>query len=344
MEAWHVPSEPSPLPHARRVLVLAPHPDDEVFGTGGAIALYVAQRARLRVVIVTDGGAQAPPGADWQASLTGSRAEESRKALAILGVDDIVFAGLQDRRLTASAALADLVERHIQEVDPDVVLAPSLWEVHPDHVAVGLAAARALARDANDTSQTSRARELLMYEVGGAQRVNMLLDITGVWPVKALAIGCFTSQQQRQDYARHIESLNAWRTYTLPSAVRYAEGYTRITQYELPAFLNGQADPLSAFLRLVQDDSLHRVEATQEDLRQQLAHSQETVRLSEAAFAALRHDHERESLAAREALQRAVLAEADVAKLNGYLQRIQASTSWRITAPLRWISRHLRSW
>jgi LmbE family N-acetylglucosaminyl deacetylase len=55
MEDWYIPYQTSKLPQAQRVLVLAPHPDDEIFGCGGALALYVQLGAQVDVVVVTDG-------------------------------------------------------------------------------------------------------------------------------------------------------------------------------------------------------------------------------------------------------------------------------------------------
>jgi len=56
METWFLPNTPCELPAARRVLVLAPHPDDEVFGCGGCIARYAEAGADVRVLVLSDGG------------------------------------------------------------------------------------------------------------------------------------------------------------------------------------------------------------------------------------------------------------------------------------------------
>ena len=54
-EAGIVPYHLSSLPSARQVLVFAPHPDDEVFGCGGAIALHAQAGHPVRVVLLTAG-------------------------------------------------------------------------------------------------------------------------------------------------------------------------------------------------------------------------------------------------------------------------------------------------
>ncbi|MGH6943228.1 MAG: PIG-L deacetylase family protein, partial [Geminicoccaceae bacterium] len=40
----------------QRVLVIAPHPDDEVLGAGGTIARLCAAGSRVTVAVVTRGG------------------------------------------------------------------------------------------------------------------------------------------------------------------------------------------------------------------------------------------------------------------------------------------------
>lgn len=91
MEDWHIPSQPGALPPARRVLVFAPHPDDEVFGCGGVLALYAQLGAQVQVVVVSDGAAQVR--AEQRDRHFQARAAESRAALACLGVADVEFWG-----------------------------------------------------------------------------------------------------------------------------------------------------------------------------------------------------------------------------------------------------------
>ena len=92
-----------------RLLVIAPHPDDETIGTGGAIAAARRLGWHVTVVLVTNGdgfvealrkrgGPEPSPEAMRQLGLR--RAEESRRGTSALGVepDDLIFLGFPDAR------------------------------------------------------------------------------------------------------------------------------------------------------------------------------------------------------------------------------------------------------
>jgi LmbE family N-acetylglucosaminyl deacetylase len=100
-----------PLKQVKRLLVIAPHPDDETLGTGGAIQAALAQGSQVKIIIVTNGDGQAvaplllrreirPRPGNYIA--TGQqRQAEALAALKILGVpqDSVFFLGYPDRGL-----------------------------------------------------------------------------------------------------------------------------------------------------------------------------------------------------------------------------------------------------
>jgi LmbE family N-acetylglucosaminyl deacetylase len=109
-----------------RVLVLAAHPDDEVLGMGGTIALHTDRGDAVRIVCVTDGSSTQYPGdAERRAQKDG----EARRAAAELGVADYVHLDLPDMRLDtlSHVEVNAVVEEQVRGFAPDV-----LYTVHPD--------------------------------------------------------------------------------------------------------------------------------------------------------------------------------------------------------------------
>ncbi len=202
---------------AQAVLVLAPHPDDEVFGCGGAITSHIKAGQPVCVVILTDGGLFGD---------TTVRKLESQAAAAVLGYGLPEFWAFPDRGLVYSESLVQRLVNKIASTGSDLVYAPSPWEVHPDHRQATLVAIEAVRR----AGQTVR---LAFYEVGAPLRPNVLLDITLQVDAKNVAMRCFTSQLVHQDYIQHIQALNCYRTYTLPRTVAAAEAYWVLSALDL---------------------------------------------------------------------------------------------------------------
>lgn len=194
---------------AQSVLVLAPHPDDEIFGCGGAIAAHVSLRIPVKVVVLTDGAG---------AGIPTQRALESQQAAKVLGYGVPEFWDAPDRALLCNELLLQRLIRALQQSRVDLIYAPSPWEIHPDHRQSCALAMQAVVRAGTPT-------RLAFYEVGAPLRPNVLLDISSHIHVKHKAMACFSTQLQRQDYIRHITALNIYRTYTLAPSVQAAEAY-----------------------------------------------------------------------------------------------------------------------
>lgn len=196
------------------MLVLAPHPDDEVFGCGGAIVRHVEAGVPVRVIILTDGAY----GLDGRARsvCTEARRAESLEAAAVLGYGAPLFADWRDRELHYGESLVRFIMDSIR--DADLVYAPSVFEIHPDHRSLGMAAVEAVRRAGNSL-------RLASYEVGMPLRPNLLLDISAFADRKMSAMRCFASQLKSQRYDLDIGALNRYRTYTLPAEVTAAEAY-----------------------------------------------------------------------------------------------------------------------
>lgn len=134
-------------PPGQRLVLLAPHPDDEILMAGGLLAGFKGRENDLVLVSVTDGEGSHPHSAQWTAHrLRRQRLQESRHALQQLQLD---LNALDWRRLSlADGAVARdeafLVNHLTQLLKPDDQLLTT-WrgDGHCDHEAVGRAAAQA---------------------------------------------------------------------------------------------------------------------------------------------------------------------------------------------------------
>ncbi|HET6545533.1 MAG TPA: PIG-L family deacetylase [Rhodanobacteraceae bacterium] len=147
-------SAPPQFDATHRLLVLAPHPDDETIAAGILIQSAIASGADVRVVFVTDGDNNPWPqrwlerrwriGPADRERWGGRRRRETLAALAVLGVEEASarFLGWPDQGLTdclmrggeAETALAG----EIAAFAPTHVVLPTLTDRHPDHSALSV--------------------------------------------------------------------------------------------------------------------------------------------------------------------------------------------------------------
>ena len=232
MESLLVPYRAVTRIPATRVLVFAPHPDDEVFGCGGAIMRHVEHGTPVHVIVVSDGAFGVDD--DNAADYVQQRKNESIQAAHTLGYGMPVFWQYRDREICYGEKLVREILAAISETQADLVYAPSVFEMHPDHRALGIAAVEAARRIGNSF-------HLALYEVGVPLHPNQLLDISDLAERKQKAMACFVSQNEKQRYDLDIAALNRYRTYTLPADVTAAEAYILVAAEELAN------DPLRLF-------------------------------------------------------------------------------------------------
>lgn len=128
-------------------LVFAPHPDDEVLGCGGIIALKAQAGARVKVVIMTDGRASHNALID-AGELTRIRRAEAQEAARQLGItEDYVFLDFEDQRLVEHRDEAcDRVREIISRFQPDEIYVPNRRDGITDHYETNRIVQRAVDR------------------------------------------------------------------------------------------------------------------------------------------------------------------------------------------------------
>ena len=194
-----------------KVLVLAPHPDDEVLGCGGVIARGTASGHETHVVVITRGAADIFDPAGIAATRV-----EMRKAHGILGVAQTHELEFPAPRTDTVAIhiVADQIRKIVKEVQPDVVYVPHHGDLHHEHEIVytaGLVASR---------PTHSSVRKILAYETLSETDwaparpdttfiPNVFTDISQFVHLKLDAMRCFQSQLHVAPAPRSVEALEA---------------------------------------------------------------------------------------------------------------------------------------
>lgn len=172
----------------RRVLLLAPHPDDEAIGAGGSLVLEAEAGADTIVLFLTD-GARGASGRGGEGKL---RRLEAAESADVLDLSAYLISPWQSRDLRHGRDAAATIGAILAALEPAEVWLPSPYDGHPTHLASTLTGLRAI-----HDALAARPPLVLGYATwdpipaGPGLRVR---DISAAVETKARAIRCHRSQ------------------------------------------------------------------------------------------------------------------------------------------------------
>jgi LmbE family N-acetylglucosaminyl deacetylase len=201
-----------------KVLIMAPHPDDEVLGVGGTIARLADEGNDVTVVIVTKG---------WEPLFSDSQVEqvrnEAKSANEILGVKSLKFMDIPVTQINQMPKheLNASFERLVAEENPTMVFLPFKSDLHEDHRQVFDACMVAL----RPAAQNRNLQRILCYETISETHWSaaymqshfepqLWIDISEYLPQKLKAMEAYQSQLQQIPNTRSLDaitSLARWR-------------------------------------------------------------------------------------------------------------------------------------
>jgi 4-oxalomesaconate hydratase len=197
---------------ARSMLVVTAHPGDFVWRAGGAIAL-ASSRAERVVIACLSYGERGESAKLWREGATldqvkAARRAEAEQAAGILGAEIEFFDAGDYPLMETPEVLYRLVDLY-RAVQPSIVLTHGLSDPYnDDHPAAGSIARRARqyaqAAGVPGSGDVIGAPPVFNVEPHQPEQCgfvpDVLLDITGVWPVKRRAMEVFATQQHLWDY------------------------------------------------------------------------------------------------------------------------------------------------
>lgn len=221
-----------------KILVIAPHPDDEVLGCGGTIKKYVKKGDDVYLCIVTK--AYTP---DWSEKYIRQKANEIIKANQFLGIKKTYNLNYPALRLDTipQKELNDAMIKIVQEIQPDVIYFPHGGDLCHDHRLVfeaTLVAAR--------PKQGCFVKRLLSYETlseteWGQQFApfvpNVYEDIAEEIETKIKAMKIYKSELKKFPHPRSVETIRTLaRRRGSEAGLKSAEAFMLIREITRPAF------------------------------------------------------------------------------------------------------------
>ena len=209
-------------PDGDRILVMAPHPDDDVIGCGGTIRLHRQFGHTVSIIYLTDGerGIRS-----LNATKTAElRTQEAVRAASYLGVpeENLFHLHLKDSDVINQCGSNYDFRQILENINPDIIYLPSFIESHRDHYAANVLLKNNLVRDAT----------IAAYEIWTPLIPNRLVNITSVIDDKRSALQAHASQLKELDYLDAALGLNRYRAAMFRRESQYAEAFIYCTSMQ----------------------------------------------------------------------------------------------------------------
>lgn len=217
-------SSPEPLDrqviNPKNVLILSPHPDDEVIGCGGTIAKYVDTDVRVTIIQLTDGSDCAALRNADPVTRTTARLIEAKKVADYLNVSDVRFWKLADGHFNVDTALVEQMSKLLDELTPDIVFLPFINDLHRDHVLTNHLLFKALLKIDPLPSMA-----ICSYETWAVVPCNVFVSTTGFFERKAEALSYYPIPMKVKDYIQLCAMRDAYHHYEITREYGFAENF-----------------------------------------------------------------------------------------------------------------------
>jgi len=195
-----------------KILVIAPHPDDEVLGCGGTIARHSTGGDEVYLCVVTK--AYTP---DWPEGEIEERKQEVYKVNEILGIKETYFLDLPTVKLDTvpQKELNDAIAQVVNAIQPEVIYVPHKGDANKDHRLVFDA-----AMIATRPKPKASVKKVLSYEtpsetewgipsVESAFIPNIYVDISATLETKLKGMSAYELELKEYPHPRSLEAVSA---------------------------------------------------------------------------------------------------------------------------------------
>lgn len=202
-------SEPWEIKEDDKLLIIAPHPDDESIGCGGLLLKYGQQ---CDIIVLTDGRYGNPELGTSETIQV--RKEEFKNAMKFINVNSYSFMDAEDSNLYKNFNKFKQIKQKLNNYD--YIIIPNPNDMHPDHMIVKYMFDKIIPLRFKG--------KIVYYEIWSAlSKPTHYIDISKIEDDKRKLINVYQSQIKHIDYASRILALNNYRG--ILHNIQYEEAY-----------------------------------------------------------------------------------------------------------------------
>lgn len=218
-----------------KVLVIAPHPDDEVLGCGGTIKKHIQAGDEVYLCVVTK--SYTP---DWTQEYILQETSELKDASKFLGIKETFLLDLPAVKLdmVGQKKLNDLLLGVAEKVKPEVLYIPFYGDINKDHQFISEACLVVARPKPEAFIKKVLAYEILSETEWGPPALkdfvpNLYVDVSSTIKDKLKAMSCYKNQLLPYPHPRSLEGIEILaRKRGMEAGLHYAESFMVLREIE----------------------------------------------------------------------------------------------------------------
>jgi N-acetylglucosamine malate deacetylase 1 len=197
------------------ILVVSPHPDDDILGCGGSIINHIKKGNQVSILYLTSG--ESGDATIQKNDLATIREKEATSGAETLGVSDVTFLHETDGGVTFNPSIIKTMTEIFRQKHPDILYIPHKHEGHRDHRITSDICMEAIYRSGANAfgeyeGKPHTVGTVLAYEVWTPlSSFSYMEDISDVMEQKVIALKKHASQLKNVAYDEAIRGLNRYR-------------------------------------------------------------------------------------------------------------------------------------
>lgn len=212
-----------------KILIIAPHPDDEVLGCGGTISKHVNKGDEVYLCIVTK--AYTP---DWSKEFIETRKREINESNNVLGIKKTYLLNFPTVKLDTvpQKELNASISKVVKNVCPDLLFIPHFGDLNKDHRLI-FEASLVSVRPIHSSVKSILSYEVLSETEWGQNLTpfipNVYVNISKTLSTKIKAMKAYSSEIKQSPHPRSLEGIKTLaKKRGLEAGLNFAEAFILI--------------------------------------------------------------------------------------------------------------------